>query len=1246
MATNQSRSRSANLRRFGIRSLMLVTVLAAIDIVGWIARWRWAVRGDGDTFGYMKANTAFCFLLSGISILLLSTASAGRFARAVSRTLSLAVFILGALTASEYLVNVDFHIDEAIFKDSWGIFYQGRMAPLTTLGFVLTSIAALIYHSRSRLRQQVAQFLVLIVFLSSLLGLIGYLYSIKALYQVPNSTAVALNTTLLFLVQSLGFLALAPHTPLMSVFESGRSGSIAIVRSLSAIIIAIIVTGYLTLSMVRQAHVEHELSIVLFAVLTLASSSVVLWLNARRLDRIDLERENAFEALEQKQADLDRAQKIASLGSFVSEPERGQIVVSNEMAALLGIWPKTELTFDELIERTRPDDREMIRKMMRETVRTRAPFHFFHRVSLERGIERVLEVQGEVVVSEHDGSAKWIGTALDVTEKQLAHDAVRAQEERLRSFVEQSPFAVAMLDRDMRYLFVSRRWIADYHLEDRELRGASHYEVFPEIDEKRKAIHRRCLAGATERSEGEKLLRPDGSLTWIRWEVKPWNDVHGEIGGLIIFSEDVSAQMHVREALKESEEKYRATFDRAGVGIAHVGIDGRWLNFNERLCEIVGYSRNELLQKTFQDITYLDDLAEDLAMAQRLLSGELSSYSMEKRYIQKSGALIWANLTGSLVRDSSGDPKYFIAVVEDISEKVANRQALQKLNTELEHRVLERTEYLQALQEVSAIANEGNDPERVIRQGFSRICSLGDWSLGHFFYASGDEKKELISSSIWHFREDRALFRQFVEETEATRLSKGEGFVGGVFASGELGYITDFSDDTPFLRHAAAQAVGIRSAFAFPVRMGKETIGVAEFYSRRPMSPSNLLREVADQIGIQIGHVFARKRAEERIRVSEERLRQLIDQAPDGVFVSDRDGNYIDVNPSGAKILGYEPAEIVGKSINDFISKAEFGRLREQFEVMSSTKETLVSEWLMRHHDGRLVQVEVSARMLTDGRVQAFVRDITEKKKLERTIREKALELSRSNADLEQFAYVASHDLKEPLRMISNYIDLLGEKLSPSFDEQTTKYMGYVREGASRMQSLISDLLLYSRAGHGEFEKKECDLRDIVDESIENLKAQISETQADVRVGALPRLPVNRSMLMQLFQNLIGNAIKFHREAVPIVEVCAHRSGGEWIVSVQDNGMGIDPKYFGRIFVLFQRLHSRAKYPGTGIGLALCKKIVERHGGRIWVESVEGQGSKFSFSIPDEGALSLEAESGAYRKGQYDGKIETRRKIA
>jgi PAS domain S-box-containing protein len=263
----------------------------------------------------------------------------------------------------------------------------------------------------------------------------------------------------------------------------------------------------------------------------------------------------------------------------------------------------------------------------------------------------------------------------------------------LETIIAASPYAVAMFDTELRYLYLSPRWLADHarHHSAHELLGRKLYEASPHMYEHCRHAHQRCLAGESPSGQAE-IFGEDGQLTWVRWEMRAWRDARGSVGGIIIFFEDASKARHgdadvpreilelraASEALRDSESRFRGTFENAAVGIAHVGLDGRWLRVNDKLCSITGYTRETLLNGSFQDITHPDDLAADLAYVQQMIAGTIRTYSMEKRYIRSSGEVVWINLTVSLGRKPDGTPDYFISIVEDIDRRKSAERALRE----------------------------------------------------------------------------------------------------------------------------------------------------------------------------------------------------------------------------------------------------------------------------------------------------------------------------------------------------------------------------------------------------------------------------------------------------------------------------------------------------------------------------------------------------------------------------------------
>lgn len=364
-----------------------------------------------------------------------------------------------------------------------------------------------------------------------------------------------------------------------------------------------------------------------------------------------------------------------------------------------------------------------------------------------------------------------------------------------------------------------------------------------------------------------------------------------------------------------------------------------------------------------------------------------------------------------------------------------------------------------------------------------------------------------------------------------------------------------------------------------------------------------------------------RIRAETLLAESERTYHRLSYMSPAAVLVHIA-GRVVFANLMAAQLLESETTDrLIGCDMIDFYHPEHRQWVLDQRAqlMMRGEGETVASEVLLSSLKGRQIFAEGSAATVIWERqpaVLVVLMDLTERKRAEMELTRSNEELQRSNEELGRFAYVASHDLKEPLRMVSSYCELIERRYAGQLDDDGRQFIEYAVDGAKRMQRLIDDLLEYSRIGRGRGGPTDCALGDVVEIAVQNLEAAVQDSDAEIVVGEMPRVTVFRSEFVQLFQNLIGNAIKFRGPNRPKVEISCERTGDFWTIRVQDNGIGIDPRYSERIFGVFQRLHTREAYPGTGIGLAICQKVVTQHGGRIWVESSDGQGSRFGFTVP------------------------------
>jgi PAS domain S-box-containing protein len=375
-----------------------------------------------------------------------------------------------------------------------------------------------------------------------------------------------------------------------------------------------------------------------------------------------------------------------------------------------------------------------------------------------------------------------------------------------------------------------------------------------------------------------------------------------------------------------------------------------------------------------------------------------------------------------------------------------------------------------------------------------------------------------------------------------------------------------------------------------------------------------------------------RKRAEQSVRDSEALYHSLVDTLPINILRKDLRGRITYGNRGYCERMGKPLTALLGKTDYDLFPKALAEKYLRDDERVVRSGEMFEDIEEHRASDGQRLYVHVLKAPVRDAQakivgIQIIFWDVTARKLAEEALGKTAAELARSNQELEQFAYVASHDLQEPLRMITSYTQLIAKRYQEKLDNDAREFMHFAVDGALRMQKLIQGLLEYSRVGTRGRPFAPCDGAQILDGVLANLKLAIEESQAGITRDVMPTVMGDPVQLAQLFQNLIGNALKFRGAAPPRIHIGVERKlradaaslnvpPYEWIFEVRDNGIGIEPQYFERIFAIFQRLHTQEQYSGTGIGLAICKKIVERHGGRIWIDATPGQGSSFFLALP------------------------------
>ena len=691
-----------------------------------------------------------------------------------------------------------------------------------------------------------------------------------------------------------------------------------------------------------------------------------------------------------------------------------------------------------------------------------------------------------------------------------------------------------------------------------------------------------------------------------------------------LMDDAVQARQQAEQAsadLRRAAEQRRLALEAADLGAWDYHFQTGEVFWDERCREMWGIPQAEQIDYSGAiDAIHPEDRAGvDEAVQQALAGKDGGAYHREFRVMWPDGSAHWIASHGRVYFQGEGDQRRavrFIGANHEITGRKQREEELQRLNRTLRAHAKSDQALIRSRDEAEYLA---------------AACKIIVEDCGHAMvwigFAEEDEAKAVRAAAQAGFDEG------YLETLRITwaDTERGRGPTGTAIRTGQPCQCRNMQTDPSFAPwRSEAIKRGFASSMVLPLLAQGRAFGAVTIYSRQPEGFGEdevlLLTDLAADMAYGITslrHRAAKARAEEALQQSEERYRGLVELSPEAVLVN-RNGRIVLVNPAALRLFGASSAEqLLGKSPLELFHPEFHALVRERIgRVLDGERTSFLEERIVRL-DGVAVDVEVVGSAVMDQgerAVQVLLRDITERKRAQVALQQTAEDLRRSNRDLEQFAYVASHDLQEPLRAVGGYVKLLQHRFPDKLDAKARDYVAGAFEGATRMERLITDLLAYSRVGTHGGNFASADLEAVLEHALNNLAPAINYDRATITHDALPALSVDATQIMQLFQNLIGNALKFRGESPPSIHVGAQREQGRWVFSVCDNGIGIEPQYYEKIFQIFQRLHTRKAYPGTGIGLAICKRIVERHGGTIWLESQPGQGSTFFFALPETSA--------------------------
>jgi len=787
-----------------------------------------------------------------------------------------------------------------------------------------------------------------------------------------------------------------------------------------------------------------------------------------------------------------------------------------------------------------------------------------------------------------DDSALIVEMGIDITGHKHVEEALRLANAYNRSLIEASLDPLVTISPDGKITDANDATVRVTGYSREDLIGTDFSRYFTE-PRRAKAGYEQAFRDGSVTDYELWIRHRNGRVTPVLYNATVFWDESGDVAGVFAAARDITE----RKRVEEERSRLAAIVDSSDDAIIGKSLDGIIISWNSGAEKIYGYTAMEALgQHVFILVPpdHVDDIAHILGKIRR---GE-SVFHYETVRMRKDGCLIEVSLTFSPIKDREGRLIGASTIARDITERKKAEKTIRLANA-----------YNRSLIEASL------DPLVTISPD-GKITDVNDATVR----VTGYSREDLIDTD----------FSRYFTEPKRAKAGYEQVFRDGSVTDYELeirhkdGPVTPVLYNATVYRDSSGNIAGVFAA----------------------------ARDITDRI-----------QAEETIRLANAYNRSLIEASLDPLVTISPDGKISDVNAATVRVTGITRDELIGTDFSNYFTEPERAKAGDE-QAFRDGSVTDYELWI-RHRNGRVTPVLYNATVFRDesgdiGGVFAAARDVTERKRaeealmkaynelddrvkertaellvanqhLEKEILEhkatadelsrKSEELSRSNLELQQFAYVASHDLQEPLRAISGFTELLEKRYKGHIDEKADKYIHFIVDGTRQMQQIIQDLLAYSRVQTKTHEFGRIDTDKALDQALLNLHTSIRDKKAMITRDPLPEIVADGTQITQVFQNLIGNALKFQKPGItPKIHVSAARDEDRWILSVTDNGIGIDLRHTDRIFMIFQRLHAKGEYDGTGIGLAICKRIVERHGGEITVRSEPGAGSTFSFTVP------------------------------
>lgn len=1042
--------------------------------------------------------------------------------------------------------------------------------------------------------------------------------------------------------------------------------------------------------------------------------------------------------LEQTKSLLDETQHLTKVGGWEYSIPQKKFFWTDEVYEILGVSRDFDLTFYEkaILFRTN-DDRKKLALAFSEAIEHGVPYDV--ELQLVGKNEQPIWVRTIVHIDTEDGyPIRLVGNVMDITESKESQLELMTNQRRLKLLLEHAPAAIAMFDREMRCIAVSQRFLHDYGVKFEDEMGKTHYEAFPEIPNRWREIHQRCLAGATEKSDCDSFIRQDGHTDWVRWEMRPWYETDNQIGGVILFSEVITEEIEAANALRESEAKFRDIFQNHSAVILLIDpADGAIVDANQAAAKFYGWTVEELCRKKIGEINTLSSPQMQKEIFTAVKDGQ---YHREFTHRIADGSLRDIETYGSLVKINGRN--YLHSIIHDITDRKKAEEDLVKSEKKfalLFHKAsmpiglihlsdwvvvdvnqawLQLLEY--SREEVVGktidqlnLSHDSN-PQTELLNMLNRDPSIQDLEVTIFSKTGREitvityinqleiEGEPYLLSSIQDISQRkkaeeklRINEHKLLEAQELAHLGYWEWDIrtGEVEWSDQVYRVfgldphefkpnitsilsfspwpEDHNRDMELINRAKAshEPGSYEQKFLRP----DHSIG---YYFSTFQGIYNAKGDLTSMVGT-VFDITGRKLVEQELRRQALRLQTLhiIDQLvlkeellPEEIAQKALNAMFELLDCSQASFWIYNPiknqaellatnqnhpmdAKVSGPQVLSFHRDPSVWLNLQMIIVDDITHPPVPSKFLsipddqavsyiilpLRSSNTYIGEMDVSwthphkitpedqeimseiASQITISIEQARLREETRKyaENLEKRVLERTNQLEESNRELEAFAYSVSHDLRAPLRAIDGFTRLLEEEYEGEVDDEGKRLIHVIRASTEKMDHLITDILELSRVNRAQMKFVRMDMTSLVRSVYNEIANEEIQSKYHFEVADLPEACADPILMHQVWLNLISNSIKYAQtRSEPEIQIRGTMENGLCNYTIQDNGVGFNPKYKDKLFNLFQRLHRDGEFEGTGVGLAIVQRAIQRHNGRVWAESTLNTGAEFGFSIP------------------------------